>query len=110
MTKFEGIKGNDQARMPKAEGMMKSKTTSDDLEATFWKSGAEVVVREQANDNRFTIWKSEQLDSAKWLSNLREQFRKIRLPIELSLNLLVQEPALEQTTSKRMMRFRRETF
>jgi len=31
---------------------MKSKTTSDDFEAMFWKSGAEVVVREEADDNR----------------------------------------------------------
>ncbi len=38
--------------MPKVEGMMKFENPRDDFDKAFWKSGAELVVREETNDNR----------------------------------------------------------
>jgi four helix bundle protein len=38
--------------MTKLEGMMKSENPGDDFDKAFWRSGTELVIREESNDNR----------------------------------------------------------
>ena len=38
--------------MPKVEGMIKSKNACDDFDKAFWRSGTELVIREEPNDSR----------------------------------------------------------
>ena len=64
--------------MTKVEGMIKSENQRNDFDKAFWRSGTELVIREEPNDSRVYDLEEQQLDSARWLSNLRKQFRKIQ--------------------------------
>jgi four helix bundle protein len=44
--------GNDEARMPKDEGMTKSEVACDDFDDAFWDAPAESIIREEPCDKR----------------------------------------------------------
>jgi len=96
--------------MTKVEGMMKSKTTSDDFEAMFWKSGAEVVVREEADDNRVYDLEERTARFGEMVIEFAKTIPQNPVTNRIIAQLIGAGTSLEQTTSKRMMRFRRETF
>jgi len=60
MTKLEGIREDDQARMPKVEGMMKSKNACNDFDKAFWRCGTELVIREESDDRDSRVYDLEE--------------------------------------------------
>jgi hypothetical protein len=70
------MRGNDEVRMTKPEGMTKSQNLCNHFDEEFWNDGSGSVVREEPGENGFTILRSERRGLAKPSLILQRQFHK----------------------------------